>query len=95
MRDFTIVIDKLPEAFRAYQDDISMKVAIWKQITGRIKDAKKCGFCNFELNSEIVSINFGVKNYEILSSLKQINELCSYIELLNLQLQKTFNATEL
>jgi hypothetical protein len=32
VRDFTLVINKLPESFKQYKDELSLKFALWAQI---------------------------------------------------------------
>ena len=32
VRDFTLVINKLPESFQQYKDELSLKFALWSQI---------------------------------------------------------------
>lgn len=65
-----------------------MKYGIWKQIQTKVNDCKEAGLCRKSLNSSIVEINFGIRNFEILNELKRINEKCALIELDNIYLQK-------
>jgi len=32
VRDFTLVINELPESFKQYKDELSLKFALWAQI---------------------------------------------------------------
>lgn len=44
-RDFTLVIDQLPESFNQYKDELSLKFAIWKMIQDKIAKCKKQNLC--------------------------------------------------
>ena len=40
MKDFTIRTDYLPKIYSKYEDEISMKFAIWKLVQEKIADLK-------------------------------------------------------
>jgi len=40
-RDFTLVIEKLPETFKQYNDELSLKFAIWDMIQQKINACKR------------------------------------------------------
>jgi len=65
MRDFTVRTDMLPKKFLEYNDDVSMKFRIWQQVKTKIQDAQKAGLAPGDLDSTIIEINFGVKNFEV------------------------------
>ena len=86
MRDFTVEINNLPITFCTHKDEVSMKFAIWAQIQERIKDAKEAKLCKEDLDSTIVEINFGIKNYLVLNKLIEIDKICYDLELENIRL---------
>lgn len=88
MRDFTVKTSELPADFSKYEDEVSMKFALWDLIQQRIKDAKEAGLCDPDLDSTIVEINFGIKSDIVLNKLKNIDSICDEIELLNIHLMK-------
>lgn len=80
MRDFTVKIDKLPTSFTEYIDEISIKQALWDQITQLINDAKQAGICESSLDPTIVDIQFGRRNYDCLNDLKSLMDNCIRVE---------------
>lgn len=89
MRDFTVRSNQLPESFRQYEDEVSMKFAIWQQIQQKIKDAKESGVCEETIDPTIVEINLGINSFDVLNELKRIDDACAEIELLNIRLKKS------
>ena len=65
LRDFTLVIDKLPESFKQYKDPMSLKFALWSQIQHKIEVCKKEGKCNSNLDPSIVEINIQQSDVDI------------------------------
>ena len=65
-----------------------MKFAIWAQIQERINDAKEAKLCKNDLDSTIVEINFGIKNYLVLNKLIEIDKICYDLELQNIKLNQ-------
>ena len=74
MKDFTIRIDDLPKSFEQYNDEINMKYAIWRHIQEKIADLSNSGIPSIpsDLDPSIVEINFGLKSYENLIMIKNI-----------------------
>jgi len=70
MRDFTVRTNFLPESFKQYTDATHMKFAIWQQIQTKIKDCKAANLLPHDLDSTIVELNFGIKNFDVLNELK-------------------------
>ena len=93
MRDFTVRSKKLPESFRQYEDEVSIKFAIWQQIQQKIKDAKESGVCEESIDPTIVEINLGINSFDVLNELKRIDDACAEIELLNIRLKKSTDRT--
>lgn len=91
MRDFSVKTSELPESFSEFEDEVSMKFALWDLIQQRIKDAKEAGLCDPNLDSTIVEINFGIKSDTVLNKLKNIDSICDEVELLNIHLNKQQN----
>ena len=89
MRDFTVRSNQLPESFRQYEDEVSMKFAIWQQIQQKIKDAKESGVCEENIDPTIVEINLGINSFDVLNELKRIDNACAEIELLNIRMKKS------
>ena len=57
-RDFTLVIDKLPDTFRHYTDELGLKRGIWAQIQKIVQHAIDKGICPGDTDPSIVSISF-------------------------------------
>ena len=85
MRNFAIKINKLPESFRQYQDELSMKMEIWMQIQDKIKYAQKLDIIDNNIDTTIVNIAFGLRKYDLLNRLVDLDKLSSNIEELNIK----------
>ena len=79
----------MPEEIDQFKDEISIKFAIWKLIQDRFTDAKQIGMCDKSLDSTIVDINFGMQSFDIIMRLNKMNDLCSEIELQNINLKQS------
>ena len=79
-RDFTLVIDKLPESFNQYTDELSLKFAIWNMIQKKIALCKEQKLCHEQLDQTIVEINFGSAEIEVLEKQNKIGSLIERIE---------------
>ena len=62
MRDFTMRSNQLPESFCQYEDELSIKFAIWQQIQQKIKESKELGVCKEIIEPTIVEINFCINS---------------------------------
>ena len=74
MVDFAVKIDQLPSSFKKHRDLNSMKHGLWKEITDKINDAKEKGVCPADLDGTIVEIKFGLKSFDVLNQLIQLEQ---------------------
>ena len=63
-----------------------MKFQLWYDITEGIKLAKKFGLCLKNVDPTIINIEFGLKNQALIEKKKEMNDTCTEIELLHIQL---------
>lgn len=70
MRDFSVNTYGLPKSFSHYDDEVSIKFAIWEQIQQKLTDAVEAGIAPKCTDRNITEINFGIKSYSILNNLK-------------------------
>lgn len=85
MKDFAVRIDKLPETFKQYKNEYKMKEGIWRQIVKKIRDAKKAKLCPEDLDESIVDISFGLRNFDVLNDLVEIEKMNKEMEKLNIK----------
>ena len=78
----------LPKSFSQYEDEISLKYAIWKQIQEKFEKLKRMKLCSQNLDTTIVEINLGLSDNESFNILQQIDELNQQIEVLNIKRNK-------
>lgn len=88
VRDFTLVINKLPESFKQYKDELSLKFALWAQIQQRIQECKDQQLCSEEIDPTIVEINLGETDIELLEKQREMGKLISQIEENHIKIQK-------
>ena len=81
-RDFTVVINQIPESFRQNKNEFSMKFSLWNEIQDGISLAKKMGMCTKKIDPTILSIDFGYKSNTMLDHKKKVSQKCREIELL-------------
>ena len=88
VRDFTLVISKLPESFRQYKDELSLKFALWSQIQNKIELCKAQKLCSEEIDPTIIEINLGETDIELLEKQREMGLLISLIEQNHIRMQK-------
>lgn len=88
VRDFTLIIEKLPQSFAQYKDVLSLKFAIWDQIQKKVEACKQQGLCDEQIDTSIVDINiqtsdisFHQKQNEIRQTVQRIE--VNYVRILN------------
>lgn len=81
------MINKLPDTFKQYKDELSLKFAIWRQIQEKLERCKRQGLCPRDLDISIVEINFGMEDIEFLNKQKQIGVLIEEIETDHIQIE--------
>jgi hypothetical protein len=62
-----------------------MKEGIWRQIVKKIRDAKKAKLCPEDLDESIVDISFGLRNFDVLNDLVEIEKMNKEMEKLNIK----------
>lgn len=80
VRDFTLVISKLPESFKQYKDELSLKFALWSQIQQKIQECKDQELCPQDIDPSICEINFAETDIELIEKQRQMGELIAKIE---------------
>ena len=65
-RDFTVKIERLPDSFKQYKDELSLKHAICKMITNKVERCKQEQQCPADLDPAIVDINFCMSDIGVL-----------------------------
>ena len=81
VRDFTLIIEKLPQSFDQYKDSLSLKHAIWDQIQTKVKLCKEQGLCDVKIDSSIVDINLQTSDMDICEKQKDLKKTLKQIEL--------------
>ena len=92
-RDFTVVINKLPESYNDYTNEASLKFGIWMELQDSIKLAKQLRICSLDLDPTIININVVMKNQKVYDHAMILNEKCDEIELMYIRLEKIHGPT--
>ena len=85
-RDFTVVINQIPESFRQNKNEFALKFRLWNEIQDGIALAKKMGMCSKKIDPTILSIDFGMKSNTMLDLKRIISEKCREVELVQIKL---------
>ena len=58
-----------------------MKFGIWRHINKKLNDAKLANLIDNDLDTSIVEISFGMKSFDLLNRLVELDKISSNIEL--------------
>ena len=87
-RDFTVVINKLPDGYKEYTNENTLKFGVWMELQDSIKLAKQLRICPFDMDPTIININVVMKNQKVNDHAMILNEKCEEIELLYTKMEK-------
>ena len=68
-----------------------MKFGIWRHINKKLNDAKLASLIDNDLDTSIVEISFGMKSFDLLNRLVELDKISSNIELQTIVYKKNNN----
>ena len=70
VKNYTLIIESLPESFKIYKNQTNIMHALWSQIHQKIEHCKQSGIIRKDLDPIIVDINFALTDFKVFNKFK-------------------------